>query len=50
MDKTRPREHLVYEIATIEPLTIRALALSVGRMKLAVESCPLIVDNGELVV
>ena len=50
MDNTRPREHLVYEIATVEPLTLERWHLSVGAMKLAVESCPLIVVNGELAV
>jgi len=40
----------VYEIATVEPLTLERWHLSVGAMKLAVESCPLIVVNGELAV
>ena len=40
----------MYEIAPVEPLTLERWHLSVGAMKLAVESCPLVVGNEELAV
>jgi hypothetical protein len=50
LDNTRAREHLMFEIATVEPLTLECWHLNVGAMKLAVEICPLIAGNGELAV
>ncbi len=40
----------MYEIATVEPLILERWHLSVGAMKLAVKSWPLIVGNRELAV